>query len=176
MCWSLVLTIHPDLTYHCVLLGFIDYLNIQRMSEALESVRKPESQNSVESPKETDLGLSDDYVSGSDFIEDDATNEVHTEDVLYQSNVANEARKRFYRKVISQWQKGGERQVYLSFWDYAGQSTYYSTHQAFMSANAVYLIVFDLSKDLDYKLDDSLNFAMGGTPKSSVRGKFCTSV
>jgi len=95
---------------------------------------------------------------------------------LYHYKTADAERKRFCQNVISQWQKGGERQVYLSFWDYAGQSTYYSTHQAFMSANAVYLIVFDLSKDLDYKLDDSLNFAMGGTPKSSVRGKFCTSV
>ncbi len=34
----------------------------------------------------------------------------------------------------------------LSLWDFAGQDLYYNTHHTFMSAHAVYIIVFDLTK------------------------------
>lgn len=33
------------------------------------------------------------------------------------------------------------------FWDFAGQSDFYATHQTFLSGNAVYLLVVDISKD-----------------------------
>ncbi|XP_072025629.1 LOW QUALITY PROTEIN: uncharacterized protein [Amphiura filiformis] len=39
--------------------------------------------------------------------------------------------------------------IILSIWDFAGQSVYYTTHQVFLSSRAVYVIVFDLSHDLD---------------------------
>ena len=159
----------------CVLLGYMNHLSEQGMAETVESVFIPSPENVVDSPEETDLGLLDEYYS-SDCIGDVTTTLSLTKEELYHYKTADAERKRFCQNVISQWQKGGERQVYLSFWDYAGQSTYYSTHQAFMSANAVYLIVFDLSKDLDTQLDDSLNFAMGGLPKSSVSGKLYSRV
>ena len=37
----------------------------------------------------------------------------------------------------------------LSLWDFAGQELYYNTHHAFMSAHAVYLLVFDLTRFVD---------------------------
>ncbi|XP_071149137.1 uncharacterized protein [Mytilus edulis] len=37
------------------------------------------------------------------------------------------------------------------FWDFAGQKEFYATHQTFLSANAVYLLVVDISKDLTMK-------------------------
>ncbi|XP_063412340.1 uncharacterized protein LOC134695076 isoform X2 [Mytilus trossulus] len=37
------------------------------------------------------------------------------------------------------------------FWDFAGQKEFYATHQTFLSANAVYLLVVDISKDFAAK-------------------------
>ncbi|XP_072041067.1 uncharacterized protein [Amphiura filiformis] len=37
----------------------------------------------------------------------------------------------------------------LSIWDFAGQDIFYTTHQVFLSSRAVYVVVFDLSLDLD---------------------------
>ncbi|CAC5399888.1 MYBPC1 [Mytilus coruscus] len=33
------------------------------------------------------------------------------------------------------------------FWDFAGQKEFYATHQTFLSTNAIYLLVVDISKD-----------------------------
>ncbi|XP_072033670.1 LOW QUALITY PROTEIN: uncharacterized protein [Amphiura filiformis] len=46
----------------------------------------------------------------------------------------------------------GTMPLNLSLWDFAGQDFYYNTHHTFMSAHAVYIIVFDLVK---YKTDRS---------------------
>ncbi|XP_072033666.1 uncharacterized protein [Amphiura filiformis] len=40
----------------------------------------------------------------------------------------------------------GTMPLNLSLWDFAGQDLYYNTHHTFMSAHAVYIIVFDLVK------------------------------
>lgn len=37
------------------------------------------------------------------------------------------------------------------FWDFAGQKDFYATHQTFLSTNAIYLLVADISKDLTDK-------------------------
>ncbi|XP_038061122.1 uncharacterized protein LOC119731909 [Patiria miniata] len=37
----------------------------------------------------------------------------------------------------------------LNIWDFAGQDLYYTTHQTFLSSRAIYLVVFNLSQDLD---------------------------
>ncbi|CAG2188075.1 unnamed protein product [Mytilus edulis] len=37
------------------------------------------------------------------------------------------------------------------FWDFAGQREFYATHQTFLSSNAVYLLVVDISKDFTNK-------------------------
>ncbi|XP_063420669.1 probable serine/threonine-protein kinase pats1 [Mytilus trossulus] len=37
------------------------------------------------------------------------------------------------------------------FWDFAGQKDFYATHQTFLSTNAIYLLVADISKDLTNK-------------------------
>ncbi|CAG2200020.1 LRRK2 [Mytilus edulis] len=41
--------------------------------------------------------------------------------------------------------------TYCGFWDFAGQKEFYATHQTFLSANAVYLLVVDISKDFTTK-------------------------
>ncbi len=37
----------------------------------------------------------------------------------------------------------------VSFWDFAGQSVFYNTHQSFLSSRAVYLLVADISKHIN---------------------------
>ena len=50
------------------------------------------------------------------------------------------------------------RMLELVFWDFAGHSEYYSTHQAFLSKGALHLLVVDLKRFAD---------------DMSVRGEFC---
>ena len=40
-----------------------------------------------------------------------------------------------------------EDYLYSVFWDFAGESVYYETHQLFLTSRAVYLLVYDLSQD-----------------------------
>ena len=42
-----------------------------------------------------------------------------------------------------------EDYLYSVLWDFAGESVYYETHQLFLSSRAVYLLVYDLSRDPD---------------------------
>ena len=47
------------------------------------------------------------------------------------------------------------RETTVSIWDFAGQSIYYSTHHFFLSSRAIYLLVLDISEDLDKPVDSS---------------------
>ena len=40
-----------------------------------------------------------------------------------------------------------EDYLYSVLWDFAGESVYYETHQLFLTSRAVYLLVYDLSRD-----------------------------
>ncbi|XP_015758966.1 PREDICTED: uncharacterized protein LOC107338244 isoform X2 [Acropora digitifera] len=44
-------------------------------------------------------------------------------------------------------QMESEDYLYSVFWDFAGESVYYETHQLFLTSRAVYLLVYDLSRD-----------------------------
>ena len=41
-----------------------------------------------------------------------------------------------------------DKEVILSLWDFAGQHLYYASHSVFLSLRAVYVLVYNLSKDL----------------------------
>ena len=40
-----------------------------------------------------------------------------------------------------------EDDIYSVFWDFAGESVYYETHQLFLTSKAIYLLVYDLGRD-----------------------------
>ena len=40
-----------------------------------------------------------------------------------------------------------EDDIYSVLWDFAGESVYYETHQLFLTSKAIYLLVYDLSRD-----------------------------
>ena len=43
--------------------------------------------------------------------------------------------------------KEGDEDIYSVLWDFGGQSVYYVTHPLFLTARAMYLLVYDLSRD-----------------------------
>ncbi|CAG2236291.1 unnamed protein product [Mytilus edulis] len=49
--------------------------------------------------------------------------------------------------------------VECGLWDFAGQKEYYVTHQTFLTQNAIYLIVADLTEDIvTRKMEKDLNY------------------
>lgn len=50
----------------------------------------------------------------------------------------------FLQKIIP-----NEEDVFSMFWDFGGESVYYTTHPIFLTPKAIYLLVHDLSKDAD---------------------------
>ncbi|KXJ13106.1 Caspase-8 [Exaiptasia diaphana] len=46
-----------------------------------------------------------------------------------------------------------DKEVAISIWDFAGQHLYYASHPVFMSHRAIYILVYNLGKDLDDKAE-----------------------
>ena len=40
-----------------------------------------------------------------------------------------------------------EDYLYSVLWNFSGESVYYETHQLFLTSRAVYLLIYDLSRD-----------------------------
>ena len=62
----------------------------------------------------------------------------------------------FLRRQESQDGEGNDRETVLDIWDFAGQHLYYATHPVFFSHKAVYLLVHNLSKNLDELAEPSV--------------------
>lgn len=116
---------------------------------------------------------SDEIEIGSDEIGEDSG--ITPVDVTYAEQT-NMDQKKFYLQSVKHWRNRNEDEsMYISYWDFAGQSTYYSTHQAFMAPSAVYLLVFDLSISLDTVLECKLPFKTHLLQNYTVEGEklFC---
>ena len=59
--------------------------------------------------------------------------------------------EKIFLKVLKQLPNVDRRELYLSFWDFAGQTIFYATHPVFLSPRAIYLLVHNLTKDLHTK-------------------------
>ncbi|XP_071481650.1 probable serine/threonine-protein kinase pats1, partial [Diadema antillarum] len=74
--------------------------------------------------------------------------------VLLPSNTSESSIKEEVRKYVEKKQKGDSLnsppadEMSLSIWDFAGHDVYYTTHQVFLTWRAIYIVVFDLSRDL----------------------------
>ena len=52
------------------------------------------------------------------------------------------------KKLLDEFDKeDSEDDIYSVLWDFAGQSVYYETHQLFLTSKAIYVLVYDLSRD-----------------------------
>jgi len=45
--------------------------------------------------------------------------------------------------------------TFVSVWDFAGQNLYYSTHHFFLNKRSIYLLLMDMTKDLNQPINDS---------------------
>ena len=69
--------------------------------------------------------------------------------------------------------------LYFSFWDFAGQTAYYGTHQLFLTLSTLIILVVDFSKDLKEVLpDQSFGFVRDefGKIEMTVFGMICTRI
>ena len=57
--------------------------------------------------------------------------------------------------------------IQIDVWDFAGQFIFLTTHQTYLSDRCVYLLVFDMSKDLDETVDEG---DVSGTSRKTVLG------
>ncbi|XP_052765170.1 uncharacterized protein LOC128206624 [Mya arenaria] len=48
---------------------------------------------------------------------------------------------------------------YVYIWDFAGQNIYYTTHHFFLNKRSIYLLLMDMTKDLDSRVEESDNFS-----------------
>ncbi|XP_060604849.1 uncharacterized protein LOC132757552 [Ruditapes philippinarum] len=69
------------------------------------------------------------------------------------SQIAKDQEKELQRRFLNHLRDDkdcNDQDVLLAnIWDFGGQFIYYATHQIFHSKDAIYLLVFDLTKDLD---------------------------
>ncbi|XP_053391112.1 uncharacterized protein LOC123546758, partial [Mercenaria mercenaria] len=56
----------------------------------------------------------------------------------------------------------------LSVWDFAGQYVFYGTHQIFLSRRAIYLLVTDLSQQVDSVVDDDCYIDSRGETRCKI--------
>ncbi|XP_068708431.1 uncharacterized protein [Montipora foliosa] len=76
----------------------------------------------------------------------DRTNKVN--DPLSTSKIPDEV-ETLIKKLLQAGDKTkDEDDIYSVLWDFGGQSVYYATHPLFLTSRAVYLLVYDLSRDL----------------------------
>ncbi|XP_072049965.1 uncharacterized protein [Amphiura filiformis] len=69
------------------------------------------------------------------------------------TEIPEEMMKGLEREMKRKQQKSKKKQdeeqaLEFQFWDFAGQHVYYNTHQVFLNKRAVFVLVFDASKDL----------------------------
>ena len=81
----------------------------------------------------------------SDFNLEIETSESVPEDVI--SLVAK------YLQSQQEEQTSGVRETVVTIWDFAGQHLYYASHPVFLSPRAVYVLVYNMSKDLNAKME-----------------------
>ena len=115
-------------------------------SEITEMPRKPTPVESVsdeehiQTSRESALTLSRDVT----HVLPDST-ERNQEDVnLCTPHVPNEVAAVAETLLQSDWKDNSE-DIYSTLWDFAGQSVYYVTHPLFLTARAIYCLVYDLS-------------------------------
>ena len=76
----------------------------------------------------------------------------HTEIEIIDNKSNPSLKKKKRRKAtdgidVHTWILNNE-EIAFSLWDFAGQQLYYTSHQLFLSERAIYLVVFNITKDL----------------------------
>ncbi|XP_060553613.1 probable serine/threonine-protein kinase roco8 isoform X3 [Ruditapes philippinarum] len=102
--------------------------------------------------------------TGSDLRKMEVNNDTVEEDSFEKADkkdVSDETKK---RKLAKDWQDTLDESMQMptvdsktadvSIWDFAGQTEFYDTHQVFLSKRAIYLLVTDMSKQVNDIVED----------------------
>ena len=116
---------------------------------------------SADSLLTTQIEIVEDYADSSGVAQADGRSRVFqttdnylTETKARESNVSSGMIPKEMEKLIRELgdrvdKMESEDYLYSVLWDFAGESVYYETHQLFLTSRAVYLLVYDLSRDPD---------------------------
>lgn len=96
----------------------------------------------------------DDFQKGSDYIED-ARRPSLDRRFSFDDSQGQEAMKHDLEELLQMSSKFLQNETgSITFWDFAGQTVFQTTHQAFMSSKAVYLLVTDVSRPMNDSIED----------------------
>ena len=99
---------------------------------------------------------------------------------LFETNKESSDRKRFevpketaacFEKIVNQSNIEDDGRVYITLGDFGGQLVYYATHPIFLTGKAIYLLVYDLTKDPGGKADSFERQGVFGPRVDSDYGK-----
>ena len=96
----------------------------------------------------------------SDIIDDEIetiTQQQHDTNNGFKS-ITNAEKAEYLQQVVRCIEHSRGERLYISFWDFAGQSGYYSTHQAFLSPSSVYILVVSLQRGIHEEIEDNIEF------------------
>ncbi|XP_072045430.1 uncharacterized protein [Amphiura filiformis] len=81
-----------------------------------------------------------------------ATAMTRSDEPALPSEVPVEIQKNL-NKVLKQQRRNDEHALEFQFWDFGGQDVYYNAHQVFLNQRALFVLVFDISKNLNDKVE-----------------------
>ena len=119
-----------------------DMLTAARLSE---SSRGPGSIDTPEDPTPTDI-IDEPHLQAGN--EPDTNKSSQESDALITTKVPDfEDIAEITEKLLQDNVLENEDDIYSMLWDFAGQSVYYVTHPLFLTARAIYFLVYDLSQN-----------------------------
>ncbi|XP_070564331.1 uncharacterized protein [Ptychodera flava] len=117
-------------------------LKVQEMNEKNRQEVVDTDSNKSESISDSIQNSEDEVIADNDLLKD-----MPEKIVTLVTQLLNEAESKNMKD--DDVGKSTNKNIVLNIWDFAGQAVYYTTHQVFLTSRAIYIIVFNLSHDLD---------------------------
>ncbi|XP_071948801.1 uncharacterized protein [Antedon mediterranea] len=107
------------------------------------------TKNVVQEPADDYNIVNDNNSDGNLNNKDD--DDTHNKDDDETETIPFDTEQQLDKKTLEEFEKNKEKTLEKTFniWDHGGQLIYHGIHRIFMTLEALYIVVFDLSKDLD---------------------------
>ncbi|NP_001161599.1 neuralized PATS1 [Saccoglossus kowalevskii] len=134
---------------------------VEKLKKKTDATDKKNKKNQNVSQTDSNKSESIDIQeSESKDVDEDLLKDMSDKIVHLVTQMLNEAEKD--EDQLMDKQEAAKKKIVLNIWDFAGQAVYYTTHQVFLSSRAVYIIVFNLSHDLDAPAQTQVRRGDGG--------------
>ena len=108
-----------------------------------EIIEVPEQPITTEESRDTDKDQKEEAAAAKRLSRGDLNDDSFSRSTVPEEVAA--VTERFLRGDVDD----NREDIYFTFWDFAGQSVYYVTHPLFLTARAMFLLVYDLSLNPD---------------------------